>query len=59
MIPTRPPHTEVNEDGRMRQHPGYGMMICWYCGRENIHVVDRARRECVGVHLELENKNES
>ena len=48
------PHAEVNEDGRAQNHPGYRITVCWFCGRENIHVCWRPRRECVGVHLDKE-----
>lgn len=51
------PHIEVNENGRALNHPGYGVTDCWFCGRENIHVVGRPRRECIGVHLPKEDKD--
>ena len=50
------PHVEVNEDGHKQNHPGYGVTQCWYCGRFNIHIVGRPRRECIGIHLMPEEK---
>ncbi len=52
------PHVEVNENNRATNHPGYGVTDCWFCGRENIHVVGRSRKECIGVHLAPKEKKD-